>query len=172
LSAIRTQLTEKLQTAEQERGTLITVFKERVLEGMDLSALVVLDADAENKKQPQIEQLQALWKQKEAQHKQELEQLRSEMKSLQQNGSSAPTTSSSGSGSSEAAALREQLQAEHKRAMAAMAESLAQQHAQEIAKLPPMPTPPRLLALRREMEVPPRRRISRKNKPRKCKSSN
>jgi hypothetical protein len=137
LSALRAQLTEKVQAAEQERDTLLTLFKEQVLQGMDTTTTTTMDPE-----KSQIEQLQDLWKKKDQQNKQQLESLQSQMNALMQtnatnsngngsNGNGNPSPSPSPSGE-DTAALREQLQQEHSRAMAAMKESLTKQHAAEI----------------------------------------
>ena len=129
LSALRTQLAEKAQAAEQERDTLLVLFKEDVLKGMDQ---LVLDPE-----KPQMQQLQDLWKKKDEQNKQQLDNLQAQMQALQTNGTApAPsTTPSSGEdNNNNMAALREQLQQEHQRALAALKDSLTKQHAEDIAK--------------------------------------
>ena len=92
LSVLRTQLVEKCQAAEQNRDKLIELFKQEVLQGMDLSSL---DSDEGG---TQLEKIQALWKQKDQQNKQELETLRSQMQALQSNGSAPAPANGEGEG--------------------------------------------------------------------------
>ncbi len=120
LSTLRSQLTEKAQAAEQDRDKLIQIFQKEVLDGMDLSSL---DPD-----QPQAEQLLNFWKQKDQQNKEQLQSLRLQMQALQ-------SSNNGGSMDIDIGALREQLEQEHNRAMAAMKDQMAKEHANQIAQL-------------------------------------
>ena len=118
LNTLRTQMTEKAEAAEKDRDKLIAIFQTQILQGMDLSSF-------EDPSQSQTDQLLALWAKKDKLHRDEMDALRSQIQTLQ-SGVNGGTPSSV-----DVMELRQQLQMEHDRAMAAVKE----QHANEMAQL-------------------------------------
>jgi len=131
LTNIRTQLTEQAQNAEKDRDRLKEIVHTHILKMDGSSSASPATASST------AEELLALWIQKEQQHRDQIQGLKSQLQSLQASSFSSSsgntTTMENGdpiNANAAAAALRQQLQQEHQQAMAAVKEEYAREREQ------------------------------------------
>jgi len=150
LSALRTQLQDKLQTTEKERDQFKSIVINSSVMNKRPTPLLVNDenGDGTNLGALSVEKLSKLWMEMETQDKQELLQLKRALSGQPQqqrlsndNGNSGDgngngnDTDKGNDGDANASSLREeQLEQEHDRAMAALKDSMKQQYQQDLAQ--------------------------------------